>query len=66
MSAASIPPPSEKLRKAIIWISEETLHRPEKARAKILKEAELRFDLNPLECDFLDKKFNGAGPEKEG
>ena len=59
MSPASIPSPSEKLRKAISWISEETLNRPEKARTKILKEAELRFDLTPLECEFLDKKFSG-------
>lgn len=59
MSQASIPPPSEKLRKAISWISEETLARPEKPRAKILKEAELRFDLNPLECEFLNEKFSG-------
>lgn len=61
MSAASIPPPNEKLRKAINWISEETLTRPEKARTKILKEAELRFDLTPLECEFLDQKFSGEG-----
>lgn len=57
MSQASIPPTSEKLRKAISWISEETLARPDKARKKILKEAELRFDLAPLECEFLDQKF---------
>lgn len=59
MAEASIPDPSEKLRKAISWISEETLANPGKKRSKILKEAELRFDLNPLECEFLDKKFSG-------
>ena len=61
MSQSSIPPPSEKLRKAVSWISEETQNRPEKARNKILKEAELRFDLTPLECEFLDKKFGDKG-----
>ena len=57
MSNQSSQPPSEKLRKAISWISEETLAHPGKERSKILKEAELRFDLNPLECEFLDSKF---------
>ena len=36
----------------------ETLQsHPEKERHVILQEAELRFDLTPLECDFLDKHF---------
>lgn len=65
MSQASIPEPSEKLRKAISWISEETLALPDKPRNKILKEAELRFDLTPLECEFLDKKFSGSGEGTE-
>ena len=63
MSQSSLPAPSEKLRKAVSWVSEETLARPDKARTKILKEAELRFDLTPLECDFLDRKFSDEGVE---
>lgn len=66
MTQSSLQPPSEKLRKAVSWVSEETLERPEKPRIKILKEAELRFDLTPLECEFLDRKFSGQGMEEGG
>lgn len=48
---------SANLKKAVCWISEVVQEHPEKKRDKIIKEAELRFDLNPRECDFLDKNF---------
>ena len=46
-----------KLKKAIAWMAEIVQDQPQKPRHLIVQEAELRFDLTPLECDFLDKHF---------
>ena len=48
---------SEKLKKAVCWIAEVVREHPEKKRDAIIREAELRFDLTPRECEFLDKNF---------
>lgn len=55
--ASSIQGLSANLKKAIRWISETVHAHPEKARTDILTEAELRFDLTPRECEFLNSKF---------
>jgi hypothetical protein len=49
---------SVKLKKALTWMAEMVRDHPEKKRLTILQEAELRFDLTPMECEFLDKHFN--------
>jgi hypothetical protein len=49
---------SAKLKKALTWMAETLRDQPEKKRLAILQEAELRFDLTPMECDFLDKHFS--------
>lgn len=49
---------STNLKKALLWMAETLQDHPEKKRPTVLQEAELRFDLNPLECDFLDKHFS--------
>jgi len=49
---------SANLKKALTWMSETLQNQPEKKRAAVLQEAELRFDLTPLECAFLDKHFS--------
>ncbi|MGV1099046.1 hypothetical protein ACUUL3_06490 [Thiovibrio sp. JS02] len=46
------------MKKALCWMSETLLANPEKKRVAVLKEAEIRFDLSPAECEFLDKNFN--------
>ncbi len=33
---------------------------PEKKRAAVLQEAELRFDLTPVECEFLNTHFSST------
>ena len=48
---------SANLKKAVCWISETVQEHPEKAREKIITEAELRFDLTPRECEFLNNNF---------
>jgi hypothetical protein len=49
---------SANLKKALVWMAETLQNHPEKKRYTVLQEAELRFDLTPLECDFLDKHFS--------
>lgn len=49
---------SAKLKKALVWMAEQLETNPEKPRGVVLQEVELRFDLTPLECDFLDKHFS--------
>lgn len=49
---------SAKMIKAILWMAETLRDQPEKQRHRIIAEAELRFDLTPLECDFLDSHFS--------
>lgn len=61
----STMPEGERIRKAVRWISETCGEKKEKTRAAIIKEAEIRFDLTPLECEFLDRHFcegNDARP----
>lgn len=49
---SSIQPRGERLRRAIRWLSEEERH-----DAAALKEAARRFDLTPLEEEFLWTHF---------
>lgn len=62
MSSEDLLPTGEKLRKAVVWISEMCMEHPEKTRKEIIFEAERTFDLSPKECDFLNRKF--LCPEK--
>lgn len=50
-------PSGDKIRKAVRWISDTVREHPEKSRPQIIKEAEVRFDLTPRECAFLDKEL---------
>ncbi|MGE4560396.1 MAG: hypothetical protein AB7E77_09355 [Desulfobulbus sp.] len=51
---------SAKLKKAIVWMAEALYDTPEKARYLLVEEAQLRFDLTPRECEFLNKYFTAA------
>jgi hypothetical protein len=53
----SVPGLSANLKKAICWIGETVREHPEKTREHIINEAELRFDLTPRECEFLNQNF---------
>lgn len=54
-----LPTGGERVKKALAWLSEELDHHPQKGRNATLKEAQIRFDLSPAECDFLEKNFSG-------
>jgi hypothetical protein len=45
------------MKKTLCWISEMIQAHPEKSRQQIISEAEIRFDLSPKECDFIDRNL---------
>ena len=47
------------MKKVLEWLSENIHNNPQKSRIDILREAEIRFDLSPKECSFLDENFAG-------
>ncbi len=57
MPTATLLTSSTNLQKAVVWIGETMQQHPDKQRAKVIAEAELRFDLTPLECEFLHRYF---------
>jgi hypothetical protein len=49
----SIQPEGENLRKAVKWISEEEREGSPKSRKQVTEEACLKFNLTPLEEEYL-------------
>jgi len=58
----SIQPQGEEVRRAVKWVAEQIEYEPQKKLAGILEEAGLRFDLSPLEMEFL-QRFYKEGTE---
>ncbi|MGC4114977.1 MAG: hypothetical protein QM765_10285 [Myxococcales bacterium] len=54
----------EGIRRAIRWISEQRQANPSLKLAKVIDEAAQRFDLSPLETDFLWRQLSSATPGK--
>jgi len=50
------------VKSAIKWIDEQLRYRPGADRVTLLDEAARRFDLSPLEEDFLLRHFAGSPP----
>ncbi len=50
---ATIKSGSESLKKAIAWISEARKQNPEKNASMIAEEANIQFDLNPEDSEFV-------------
>ena len=55
---AQSPIANDKLKAAVTAFSELILKYPEKSRREILEEIELKFDLSPLDCEFLNRHFS--------
>ncbi len=51
----SIQPQGEDLRKAVKWVSEERKFNPEREIKALLGEACMKFDLSPLDAEFLTR-----------
>jgi hypothetical protein len=58
----TIHPKGEDLRKAVKWVSEERKYNKEKKLKALIEEACLKFNLSPMDADFLLRKL--LEPEK--
>ncbi|MDH4319005.1 MAG: hypothetical protein OEV64_11480 [Desulfobulbaceae bacterium] len=63
-SSEGIITPSTNLKNAIRYLSEAVAEHPEIKRKEILSKAELRFDLTPRECEFLNANFQKVIEQK--
>jgi hypothetical protein len=52
-SGGGIMPQGEGLRRALRWLDDRVRDDPKADRAKLVSEASVRFDLSPVEADFL-------------
>lgn len=52
---STIMPQGEDLRNAVKWLSSERTARPEKNLQALVSEASARFDLSPLDTEFLSR-----------
>ena len=57
---SSSPIAQDRLKNAVKLLSELTETFPEKTRKELLREVELKYDLSPLECEFLNKHFTNG------
>lgn len=57
--------PGDKMKKAICAFSELLEQHPEKDRQSLLHQVEIRFDLSPKECEFLDTHFTQCQEEEK-
>jgi hypothetical protein len=55
----TVMPEGEAIRRAIKWISAELSENPETPASKYANEAILKFDLSPVEADFLIRFYKG-------
>jgi hypothetical protein len=58
--AGSLLPEHEDLRRAVQWLATQTSW-----NAKIIEEASLRFDLSPIDEEFLLRHFRDAGRDSK-
>jgi hypothetical protein len=56
----TVEPAGEELRKAVKWISEARQDEPDKKLSKLIEEACMKFDLTPVEAEFLQKTLKEA------
>ena len=49
----TIQPEGEQIRKAVQWISDEKKDNPGKSRLKLIEEAGMKFNLSPIEEEYL-------------
>lgn len=54
---STIVPAGEMLRRAVRWISDERVARPDVPLAKLVDEASMRFDLDPAQEEWLLHTF---------
>lgn len=57
----TIVPEGEDLRKAAKWIYEQRRDNPEKSLREVIAEACIKFDLSPMDAEYLDKSVERNG-----
>ena len=55
----SIQPQGDSIRKAVKWLSEERQADPAANISRLVEQAAVKFDLNPMEVEFLSKFAKG-------
>ncbi|PTL84211.1 hypothetical protein [Vitiosangium sp. GDMCC 1.1324] len=60
-----IQPEGEPLRKAVRWIAARRAEQPQASLLKLVDEAARRFDLTPLQEEFLLKELRAPSQEQE-
>ena len=53
----TVQPEGEDLRKAVKWISDERQYGEPRTLLKLIEEASLKFDLSPMDADYLVNFF---------
>ncbi len=53
----TVQPEGEELRKAVKWISDERQYGADKTLIKLIEEAGLKFNLSPLDQEYLINFF---------
>ncbi|GAB6904699.1 conserved hypothetical protein [Desulfosarcina cetonica] len=57
----TIQPEGESLRKAVKWIAEEERCGAAKSRQQLIEAACLKFNLTPMEAEYLARSFKTTG-----
>ncbi|HET7755358.1 MAG TPA: hypothetical protein VFK85_15725 [Anaeromyxobacteraceae bacterium] len=60
---AGIMPEGEGIRRALRWLSDRRLDDPSAPRMRLIDEAATRFDLTPVEVEFLVTNWKEAAPD---
>ena len=56
----SIMPQGEDIRKAVKWLSEMRKAKPQADVRKLVEQACLKFNLSPLDAEYLDRWVRGG------
>ena len=51
----TVQPDSENIRRATKWLLEERQYSPEIPVSKLIEQACMKFDLSPMEAEFLQR-----------
>jgi hypothetical protein len=56
----TVQPEGELIRRAVKWICEERTYDPQKKLSELIDEACLKFDLSPMEAEFLFRTLSAG------
>ena len=54
---SAVVPEGEDIRRAVRWITENLAIDPDQSRIKLIEQTVFRFDLSPLDAEFLINFF---------